>query len=134
MSDTNLQTQVFEYIKTSVETISDFAAKEVPPFIDEFLRWKFMEAVITASIWVILFTITSCILITWFRKRKAQIFKSFYYDGMEAIPWLMANTIIGIVAICSFFGYMMPSVYTMIQINVAPKVYLLEQASKYFNK
>ena len=130
MSDTNLQSQVFEYIKASVDKISDFASKEVPPFIEEFLRWRFVEAEITAIIWVALFIILSCISATWFIKRKAQIFK----HEEEGLPYMVCNLIfLGGVGL-TFFFTLLPSIYTMVQIHIAPKVYLLEQASKYFNK
>lgn len=53
MKDQNLQQQVFEYIKDAAEKIGDFASREVPLFVQEFLSWKFVEAGFGVGIWVL---------------------------------------------------------------------------------
>ena len=127
----NLQTQVFEYIKEAADKIGDFAAKEIPPFIEEFLRWKFWEAGFYAGIWLFSFLIFFSSIIYWIKKRKEQIIMAFDRSEPEAfiIFFYSLAAIAGLAP--SFFVSFIPSVLTMLQIHIAPKVYLLEKASEY---
>lgn len=130
MQDT-LQQQVFDYIKSAAEKIGEFAANEIPPFVEEFLTWKFWEASIEAAFWGIPVLVSLVWLIFYCKKTfhwAVEMDKnSKSYDSC----WILIPVVSTCAAIAMFFLCAPYSqIKDMIQIKVAPKVYLLEQAAK----
>lgn len=125
--DNTLQTQVFEYIKEAAEKIGDFAQREIPPFVTEFLNWKFYEALAWALVWIVPVAIAFFGILTWYIKRKKQIFS----DEDEKFGFLMVNLICLVVSGASFIPLCFVNLLCMLQILVAPKVYLLERTAEY---
>lgn len=128
MDTTKLQEQVTEYIKVSVEKIGDFASKEIPPFINEYITWKFYENLFPITLYVlgmmfILFIVYKVLipLCKWAKESSIKEADSIYY----ILPILSSMFLIAVPI--STFPY--DNIKNCIQIKVAPKVYLIEQAS-----
>lgn len=129
--DKTLQQQVFEYIKDAADKIGDFAVKEIPPFIHEFLTWKFVEAGAYVAIWCFFFILFASVYGTWLYKRAGQIKKSLDDVGGEASVFVISSILSGSGLMVSFFAAFVPNAFVMLQIHFAPKVYLIEYASQY---
>lgn len=125
--DKELQKQVFEYIKDAAEKIGDFASKEIPPFIHEYLTWKWWEAALLFGSWVVPFFIYIVCISVWLFKIKKDFWKDLFLGCDNPFVFLMVNMFGGIIFGGWFFSKALPSLMTMIQIHVAPKVYILEQ-------
>lgn len=126
--DTKLQDQVLEWISSTAEKIGDFATTQIPPFINEYLTWKFIEALVTTSyvggLLMILF-VAFCLRIK--RLVKWAIESSEDTDG---ISWLVPITLTIATVSIIIGNFPIDEIKTMIQIKVAPKVYLIESAAK----
>lgn len=124
---TDLQTKVWEWIESSAQAIGDFAVKEIPPFINEYLQWKFYEATFDASfrmIFVLVGFVTLCCLgkiMAWAKK--------YCYDsgGLSYAVPIASVVIASILVLCPFPK---DQIKDMLQIKVAPKVYLIEKAAE----
>lgn len=118
--------KVIQWIESAASKISDFAVEQVPPFITEYLNWKFWEAFTHTVIFMI------PILIIWglyIRFRKfiwGLVFKDGDIDAL-VVP-VVAATAILILITCAAFP--LEHIKDMIQISIAPKVYLLEKAAE----
>jgi hypothetical protein len=126
--DTKLQDQVLEWINSTAEKIGDFATTQIPPFINEYLTWKFTEALVTTSyvggLLTILF-VTFCLYIKRLIKWAAE--KADCSDGLSLVfPIALTVVTIGIIV----GNFPIDEIKTMIQIKVAPKVYLIESAAQ----
>jgi hypothetical protein len=126
--DTKLQDQVLEWISSTAEKIGDFATTHIPPFISEYLTWKFTEALVTTSyvggLLTILF-VTFCLyikrIVKWATERSGYT---------EELSWLVP-IVFTIVTVGIIIGnFPIDEIKTMIQIKVAPKVYLIESAAQ----
>jgi EamA domain-containing membrane protein RarD len=123
----DLQTKVWQWIESSAQAIGDFAAKEIPPFIHEYLQWKFYEATFDASfrmIFVLVGFVTLCCLgkiIAWAKKYAN------HSDGLSYIAPILSAFIAVILVLVPFPR---DQIKDMVQIKVAPKVYLIEKAAE----
>jgi hypothetical protein len=124
---TDLQTKVWQWIESSAQAIGDFAAKEIPPFIHEYLQWKFYEATFDASfrmIFVLIGFVTLCRLgkiIAWAKKYSRDS------EGLSYAVPIASVVIASILVLCPFPR---GQIKDMLQIKVAPKVYLIEKAAE----
>lgn len=120
-----LQTKVIAWLESAAQKIGEFASKEVPPFIHEYLQWKFFEACYYATLPIIFLLISSYVLHKGIKLIKSE--KD--YGGFELVPVMLgiAGTVISLIAVLvvSF-----TSIKTAVQIKIAPKVYLIERASE----
>jgi hypothetical protein len=119
--------KVIQWIESAASKISDFAVEQVPPFITEYLNWKFWEAATHTVIFMI------PILIVWglyIRFRKFIWGLAFDRDGL--IDPLVVPVLGGTMVLILATGAMFPleHIKDMIQISIAPKVYLLEKAAE----
>jgi len=120
-----LQTKVIAWLESAAQKIGEFASKEVPPFIHEYLQWKFFEACYNATLPIIALLISSYVLNIGIKLMKSE--KN--HGGVEIIPLTLgiAGTIISLMAV---FTVSFTSIKTAVQIKIAPKVYLIERASE----
>lgn len=123
----DLQTKVWQWIESSAQAIGDFAAKEIPPFIHEYLQWKFCEATFDASIRMIL-VIIGIIMLCRFRKIIAWAEK--HSRDSEGFSYAVPVFSIIIAPLLIFHPFPKDQIKDMIQIKVAPKVYLIEKAAE----
>jgi hypothetical protein len=129
MDTTKIQEQVTEYIKVSAEKIGDFASKEIPPFIHEYITWKFYENLFPITLYVLfllILTLVVCKFITpfwrWAFNTSEKENDRIYFIGPAIATFLMTVVVL--------FAFPYDNIKNCIQIKVAPKVYLLEQVTE----
>jgi hypothetical protein len=125
--DNNLQEKVIQWIESTASKIGDFATEQIPPFITEYLTWKFWEAAFSASMYLIVLVVAGVYLAYW---KKIWAWNVKYFDitdGISLLPTLLSAVGVSLLLI---FNFPYDEIKDMIQINIAPKVYLLEKASE----
>lgn len=120
-----LQTKVIEWLESAAQKIGEFASKEVPPFIHEYLQWKFFEACYHTTLPIIFLLISSYVLRIGIKLMKSE--KD--HGGFEIIPFMLGITGTGL-SLIAVFIVSFTSIKTAVQIKIAPKVYLIERASE----
>ena len=125
--DNNLQEKVIQWIESTASKIGDFATEQIPLFITEYLTWKFWEAAFSASLYLIVLAVAGVYLAYW-KKIWAWTMKEFdVSDGISLAPALLSAAALSLLII---FKFPYDEIKDMIQINIAPKIYLLEKASE----
>lgn len=130
-----LEQTVVDVINKSVSSIekgAEFLAGQLPDIAEQYLRWQFMKNLFEAFLAVILIVVffVSVFLSVKYTKNNKKNYDSLYYESGGMFPWM-------VVGIFSFIQFMViwPWFYhscsTMIQIYVAPKVYLIEWAKSF---
>lgn len=128
-----------DWIAKTTEQIGDFASREIPPFIHEYLQWKFYENVISIVFYfsVIIFMIglivaTFKLSVYGFKKHKEN--RHADWDALHYISGIACLTL-SILSLV-FFPICFPlnSIKNCVQIKIAPKVYLLEQSVELYKK
>jgi hypothetical protein len=129
MKTQELSQQVFDYFTETVAKIGDFAAKEVPPFITEYLNWQFFNAAINVVLWIVPFLLFIGFLCF---NLKAGNWAQKKLNGESVYPIISLLIGIGvfIVLFISFFAQTVEDIKDMVQIKIAPKVYLIEKAAE----
>jgi hypothetical protein len=122
-----LQNKVAQWIESSAQAIGDFAVKEIPPLIHEYLQWKFVETLSKGGICFTLVCIISFFLYKGIRK-VGNWFTSKECD--HGVIFLGFGVIIGLVANIQLFVYSCTNLLESLQIKLAPKVYLIEKAAE----
>ena len=142
-----LEQTVVDVINKSVSSIekgAEFLAGQLPDIAQQYLQWKFAWAGISTTLWVVGFLIIFFPVRLWVKskweKEKAQVkeyneinVKRSFAFGKEADPfpfWFPFGTFS---FTYSLFGVpnIICNLYTMTQIYVAPKVYLIEWAKSF---
>ena len=137
--DTNLTDKVIEWVGQAAQQIGDFAAKEVPPFINEYLTWKFWENVANMGFYV-MWVLVYVILCTAFYKLA-----KFFYKKLEEThdsDWESATGLTGFIGIVigvlgllyTFISFPQQNIIDCVQIKIAPKVYLVEKATELYKE
>lgn len=125
--DNNLQEKVIQWIESTASKIGDFATEQIPPFITEYLTWKFWEAAFSASFYLILVAVAGVYLAYWKKIWAWTIEKFEDSDGASLIPTLLSAAALSLLLI---FNFPYDEIKDMIQITIAPKVYLLEKTAE----
>jgi hypothetical protein len=120
--------KVIQWIEQAANKISDFAVENIPPFIEEYLTWKFWEAALYTGCRLI--PVISALILYIFHIKKLWNWsdkQSDYTDGVSRLVPIVLTVILAAVTIGTF---PIQHIMDMIQIAIAPKVYILEQASQ----
>jgi hypothetical protein len=122
-----LETKLIGWLETSAQAIGDFASKEVPPFIHEYLQWKFLECFYTPCMALLGFLVFGLIMRKCWKKYKTDNDPALseLYQGGAIFSAISLFTIFLIFILSS-----LKNIPTAIQIKVAPKVYLMEKATE----
>lgn len=129
----SLQQRVFEWVSTTAQSIGEWTAREVPLFITEYLTWKFWENMIGIGMYV-LGAIIAITVLYQFKKRILGKFMEYSREeGCEPevfFGWfaIVGVHILAITMLCVNFP--IDNIFTCVKIKIAPKVYLIEEASK----
>jgi hypothetical protein len=133
MEKIDLQTKVFEWMQSTADKVGEFATREIPPFITEYLHWKFFEAsipIVFYAIYAIILTIlTFRYLIPLWKWAIEKVRTCSMHNNNEfavVIPIVITIPLILITLLC--FPY--SEIKDCVQIKIAPKVYLIEKASE----
>lgn len=124
--------KVVDWVAKTTEQIGDFAAKEIPPFIHEYLTWKFWEAAIGA-IYLLIPCLICAVLLICFAK-KVWLWAIKYLDESGALSILVPVLFYGVCMAVFFGNFPKSEIKDMIQIKLAPKVYLVEKAAELYKE
>jgi hypothetical protein len=120
--------KVIQWIEQAASKISDFAVEHIPPFIQEYLTWKFWEAAVYTCCYfvpiILMWVFYSVIIKKIWSWCKEQ---SNFTDGFSRLIPIVLTAVFLVITIC---GFPIEHIMNMIQISLAPKVYILEQASQ----
>ena len=124
-----LQTKVIAWLESAAQKIGEFASKEIPPFIHEYLQWKFFEACYYATLPIIFLLISSYVM-----HKGIKLVKSGKDHGGVEIITLILGTTGTVFSLIAVLIVSFTSIKTAVQIKIAPKVYLIERASELLTK
>lgn len=140
--DTNLENlteKVIEWVGQAAQQVGDFAAKEVPPFITEYLTWKFWENVANMGFYVMWILVYVILTLTFYKVAKFLFNK---YKETKITDWEFLGGLSTIAAIISCalgllyacIDFPQKQIIDCIQIKIAPKVYLVEKAAELYKE
>jgi hypothetical protein len=129
MSD-QLKDRMMDWVSKTSEQIGDFAAREIPPFVHEYLLWKFWETAVDIA--CCFFIIGLCAAFWIFGIKRVLVWSAKYKD--HSIGFSYAPSVIAIVIsiLTAFFVFPKQEIKDLIQIKFAPKVYLIERAAEIY--
>lgn len=120
--------KIIQWIEEASSKISDFAVQHIPPFIQEYLTWKFWESAVYTCCYfvpiVIMWMLYSVFIKKIWNWGKEQ---SNHTDGISRLVPIVFTAVPLVITTSSF---PIQPIMDMIQISLAPKVYILEQASQ----
>lgn len=123
--NSELQTKVVNWLETAAQKVGEFASNEIPPFIHEYLNWKFLEAALNAGLFMIPVLIGFYVLLKW---KSLLGWAKKYSNDSEGFSWLgFVFSLLGAVALIVCF-FPKSEILDMVQIKIAPKVYLVTKA------
>jgi hypothetical protein len=118
----NIQNWIIE----QASNVTNWANAEVPLFIQEFLIWNFYSGLIN----IVGILISLVIIFGLCIKFKKNLFESFEYGD----PLMVITLVFTIPIAISLLVVLFCDVKDVIQIKVAPKVYLVEKAAEMIKK
>lgn len=126
------QAKIMEWLANAADKISDFATQQVPPFVNEFLTWKFYENFFDIA----LFFIIVIPVIVFGMMPMIKFWKWGFKQLVEDMcPSFLAPVLITLVVISAFMvNFPYQQIKDCIEIKVAPKVYLIDYAAKIIKK
>lgn len=134
-----LQQKVFSWITEVTAKIGDWTCQQLPPFVNEYLQWKFFENLMYCGISIAGLLLLLIGSIVFYKIARWAYEKSD--DGCEDVCVMatVANGILGVVCGLALFGFLVQGNYIdhgmeAAKIKMAPKVYLMEQASKFIKQ
>lgn len=127
------QTEILQWIQKSIVSTVDVAKEQLPPLIDEFLRWKLLYHGFLTILWLSMVGICTYILI-----KRGQVIWSNWKPGVSEFsldldinfPILVLMVIFDVFAISLLINQLL----NFMQLIVAPNVYLLEYAVRVSSK
>lgn len=109
---------ILEKALTLAEQTGEFVMEQAPQLLQEFYAWHTAKAIFMG----ITFLIVTLILV-YLSKRCHKGYKNADYS--DEGPWLFGE-VFSIAGVVLFFCFTMSEVYTLVYINVAPKLYLID--------
>lgn len=133
-----LLARVGEWVSKTAEQVGDFAAREIPPFIHEYLTWKFWESAVSifqyficGVIWIAL--IIALVRFWAFADKKFKADRSSDWDVAKFVSSIISAIMCAVFLINVFAKFPTENIKDCLQIKMAPKVYLLEKGTQIFN-
>jgi hypothetical protein len=122
--------EVWSWVLETAQRLESFAVAEIPPFIQEYLAWKYLECSLIVGLWLVStgLMITCALLLNKYITRLYDKMGEGFTALFGFMMFWFASTLVAI----PFF--VIPAAKDMIQIKVAPKVYLVEKASELIKK
>lgn len=122
-----LETKIVSWLETSAQAIGDFASKEIPPFINEYLQWKFFEACFN-SLTPFIGLFVGVFLLRWGVKRVKV--GDTTCDESYGFAGVIVGSIVVALSTVVFIFCSLSDIKSAVQIKIAPKVYLMEKATE----
>ena len=121
-----LQEKIYTWITEAAQKVGDWSSTEIPLFVTEYLQWKFVEDGMYTIVWAIVMAI----VLSFTPRFKRWCFdKQVHEESVDiTIAVFCFATVVFIVVTAISLPY--DEIKDMLQIHIAPKVYLLEKASE----
>jgi hypothetical protein len=117
--------EIYTASKTAISDSVDFASKQTPLVVKEFLRWKLVQAILYIFIWSVPTIFCFCLsyrIGKWcVANKENDNLCTGDYAACVAAKWI--TRMLGIAALTAILGV---NLMTITQIIVAPRVYLIE--------
>ena len=127
MEATEITVKAMEWLTNAANQIGDFAKEEIPPFINEFLTWRFIDMAIDAA-WSVVYIVPALIFFIFYCKKTwAWSEKHMKESDGASIFIAIIPTVAAFINIIVAFP--LDEIKTMVKIKAAPKVYLIEEAA-----
>src|SRR5688572_9236616 len=107
-----------------IESTKDFVAEQAPLVIQEVIAWGFYSHLFFASIFLLAIIIISS---AWLYIRKFWKWDTWDTSYSESFPTGFLLNLVCVIGNLIFFLFLSESLYYMIYISVAPRLYVLEQ-------
>jgi hypothetical protein len=127
MEANEITVKVMEWLGAAANQVGNFAKEEIPPFIHEFLAWKFLETSIDAA-WSLVY-IVPILIFFFFYSKKAWAWGVKYGEESDGISLLLPIVSMVLAFIGLVVAFPLDEIKTMVKIKTAPKVYLIEEAA-----
>ncbi len=127
MEANEITVKVMEWLSATANQVGNFAKEEIPPFIHEFLAWKFFETTIDAA-WSLVY-IVPILIFFFFYSKKTWAWGVKYGEYSGGMSLLLPIVSMGIAFIGLVVAFPLDEIKTMVKIKTAPKVYLIEEAA-----
>jgi hypothetical protein len=119
--------KVMQWLESAAQQVGEFASKEIPPFVHEFLQWKFCEAAYGAVIHLAIVAMAITLLCF---TRKIMSWAERHSKASDGASYLVPVASCCVVIVVFFTNFPVKEIKDMIQIKIAPKVYLVEKAAE----
>lgn len=117
--------EIYAAGKYSIIKAVDFAQEQAPMVVNEFVTWKFYEALTNFVLYMIPVIVMLSIIIYAIR-----YFRSDKYKSDEVCVTLGISTLLSIVLSSVIFAtYIVPAVNIMVKAKIAPRVFVIEWVS-----
>ena len=110
--------EIYAASKEALHTGVNFVSEQAPDVLKQFLTWQFYRAMMNAIGWCSL-SATLIGFSVWFHRRRKGVCGDT--SGYTFGKW--CSRCLGIFVL---FTCMLPNIFTMVQIKVAPKVYVIQ--------
>lgn len=131
-----LQNKIYNWIAEVSGKIGDWTAEQLPPFINEYLQWKFLEHSMGCVLQVfgILILFGTVTLLFHIAKKLNNTYnktqnEDYLYGTVMSGAGATLSLAIAIGLLCEGSWY--DNGMSAIKIKIAPKVYMLEQVTKF---
>ena len=111
-------------IISGLETAGEFVVTEAPVIVQQLLSWHMIKAIASLSLWFVIIATVASIATFLIRKGIKDENEEFF------LPGLVLGAVGGVIGVVSIFESAIPNLFTVLQIWVAPDLYLLEYAAE----
>lgn len=130
-----LQNSLIEIIKESTSSIKSgisFLQSEIPDVINQLLVWKFYQNLTISILSLIFVILLSILLYKIFSNRSQRYFweKNKWIDYMEITGLGFTISMLSVSGIIGLVVTFLLSTFNVLQIYIAPKIFLIEYASQ----
>lgn len=130
----DIQQKIIEWLEAAGNATAEFVTTQIPPLIQEYLYWKFMENFVSA-LFNMIPVLASLIWLIFYAKKMIQ--KCLCYDrkGNWNSCFTGIPVLVSVLSIPVFFTcFPLQEIKDMIYIKIAPKVYLIDKCSQFIKK
>ena len=107
--------------KATIVKAVDFAQEQAPLVVQEFLTWRFSQAIIT-----LVFSLLILLAFGWLVKKSIDFVRQAPDDVDHFFCGVLGTIIAGAIFLVVMINATVPAVETIVKVKVAPRIYLIE--------
>lgn len=119
--------QLYAYLESVLQQTGDLVVEQTPLLVQEFFMWFTVHHIFYVILGVLLFLLSIYLHQLGSDEKDRKRGKDLY-DGTQGF-WVFIVVPTGFVGVLMFFT----NLYSLLQILVAPRIYLLEKLSTWFS-